>query len=98
MVDTNIGSRTAEVTDSTPTELLGGQCTASDTVCKVVTWRGRGSVGVNSLTSASNEPTFTSKAVTPDHRTRPRDAFRSRGKCLHDSPRPTADHQNAELN
>ena len=98
VVDTDIGSRTAKVTDSTPTELLGAQCTASDAVRKVVTWRGRGSVGVESLASASNEPTFTSKAVTPDHRSRPRDLFRSRGKCLHRSPQPAADHENAELN
>ena len=82
-LDVKVGSLLADISDSAPTEPLPLQVTTLQAVSLAVHWPPRSSVGVESVTSAVQDPIAVSTTVLPVHRHRFREAFRSRGIDLH---------------
>lgn len=94
-LDVKVGSLLADVSESTPTEPLPLQVTTLRTVALEVPWPPRSSVGVESVTSAVQDPIVVSTTVLTVHRHRFRDALLSRGIDLH-RPRRRWCHSHAE--
>ena len=94
-LDVKVGSLLADVSESTPTDPLPLQGHHVHFVALEVPWRPRSSVGVESVTSAVQDPIVVSTTVLNVHRHRVRDAFRSRGIDL-DRPRRRWCHSHAE--